>query len=116
MIVAKKKPAKDPSTSVSPAPWMVDEYGDHGLAVYSADWAEGETDDTPVCREVNGIGNAKLIAAAPDLLVACLKVLEEFESGTLFQQRDNGEPTAIAKRSLKQLTKELRTAVDKASL
>ena len=68
----------------TPGPWRIDEWGDivaglRDIAETAHIWNDGGDDTLPEMRRAN----ARLIAAAPDLLAACKALLDAIEGDSI---------------------------------
>ena len=86
----------------TPGPWTVD-YTDDNLRIYSGDLLIAEVNGSTEHIKVRGLdeetteANARLIAAAPDLLATLEQVLARVETLNLFTER--GEHAKVVERA-----------------
>ena len=94
----------------TPGPWTVD-YTDYNLRIYSGDLLIAEVNGSTEHIKVRGLdeetteANARLIAAAPDLLATLEQVLARVETLNLFTER--GEEAKVVEQA--------RAAIGKAT-
>lgn len=62
----------------TPGPWEISKHGTPDYAPQFGIYAEGSQNDHCLVRYDNAQANARLIAAAPDLLAACEAALDDF--------------------------------------
>ena len=83
----------------TPGPWIFPNYNQSNII--APEQTNGNDDLYHVCTVSNNsksLANAKLIAAAPELLSNCIATLEDLESGSL---KENAETYQMAIENLK---------------